>query len=85
MFLIPRALYANITNNVNKTWAILQSTGDKDEPNISALVILWLKCNVILLFVVGDYYEKQFYSLGIIFICFVDYFTKPRLQWLIIL
>ena len=38
MFWIP--LYANITNNVNKTWAILQSTGGKDEPNISALVIL---------------------------------------------
>jgi hypothetical protein len=22
------------TNNVNKTWALLQTTGDKDDPNI---------------------------------------------------
>jgi len=26
------------TNNVNKTWALLQTTGGKDEPNI---VFIW--------------------------------------------
>jgi hypothetical protein len=27
-------LYVNKHNNVNKTWALLQTTGGKDEPNI---------------------------------------------------
>ena len=27
-------LYAKNTNNVNKTYALLQTTGGKDEPNI---------------------------------------------------
>jgi hypothetical protein len=25
--------YSDVTNNVNKTWALLQTTGGKDEPN----------------------------------------------------
>ena len=29
----PNYTQAN-TNNVNKTWAVLQTTGGKDEPNI---------------------------------------------------
>ena len=31
-------LYANKTNNVNKTYTLLQITGVKDEPNI---VFMW--------------------------------------------
>ena len=30
------------TNNVNKTWAFLQITGGKDEPNIGKPWILWI-------------------------------------------
>ena len=29
------------TNNINKTWALLETTGGKDEPNIGNTVHVW--------------------------------------------
>jgi len=35
------------TNNVNKTWTILQTTGDKDEPNMVLMRKSLINCHIL--------------------------------------